>query len=163
MSSIINQSADRTFVYEDSIFQFIDSGGNKTLQFIKNWNFTPNMSDFDIDRIDTAAPIFTKKSDILGTFSFNTVNTVDFYETGSSTEPTTYAWWAIQIALGEPPSVTFLTTMRAPKSAGNQFARVQFIGRIMSVPLDRTDETGVHEFTVNGEITEITSVTRSAS
>ena len=163
MSSIINQPDDRTIVYEDSIFQFIDAGGNKQLQFIKNWNFTPNMSDFDIDRIDTAAPIFTKKSDILGTFSFNTVNTVDFYEPGSSNEPTTYAWWATQIALGEPPSITMLATMRASKSTGNQFARVQFVGRVMSAPLDRVDETGVHTFVVNGEITSITSVTRSAS
>lgn len=163
MSSIINQDTDRTFVYENSIFQFIDAGGNKTLEFIKNWNFTPNMSDFDIDRIDTAAPIFTKKSDILGTFSFNTVNTVDFYEPGSASLPTTYAWWATQIALGEPPSVTFLVTMNAPNSTGDKFAKIQFIGRIMSVPLDRVDETGVHTFTVNGEITTITSVTRTAS
>lgn len=163
MSSIINQDSDRTFVYEDSVFQFIDAGGNKTLEMIKNWNFTPNMSDFDIDRIDTAAPIFTKKSDILGTFSFDSVNSVDLYEPGSSSLPTTYAWWATQIALGEPPTITILATMRAPKSTGNQFARVQFNGRIMSVPLNRTDETGTHKFTVNGEITEITSVTRAAS
>ncbi len=161
--STINQPNDRTFVYEDSIFQFIDAGGNKTLQFIQNWEFTPNMSDFDIDRIDTAAPIFTKKSDILGTFSFNPKNTVDFYEPGSASEPTTYAFWATQIALGEPPSITILLTMKAPKSSGDEFARVRFIGRVMSAPLTRVEETGVHEFTVNGEITEITSVTRSAA
>ena len=163
MSSIINQADDRTFVYEDSPFQFVDAGGTKALAFVKNWNFTPNMSDFDIERIDTAAPIFTKKSDILGTFSFDTVNTVDFYDSGSASEPTTYAWWATQIALGEPPSITFLVRMRAPKSSGNQFANVQFIGRVMSVPLNRADETGTHTFTVNGEITTITSVTRTAS
>ena len=121
------------------------------------------MSDFDIDRIDTADPIFTKKSDVLGTFSFNPKNTVDFYEPGSSSQPTTYAFWATQIAVGEPPIITILATMRAPKSSGNQFAKVQFKGRVMSCPLTRVDETGVHEFTVNGEITEITSVTRSAS
>lgn len=163
MSSIINNPSDRTFVYEDSPFQFIDAGGNKSLALVKNWNFTPNMSDFDIDKIDTAAPIYTKKSDILGTFSFDTVNTVDFYEPGSAALPTTYAWWATQIALGQPPSVTFLVTMKAPDSTGDQFARIQYIGRIMSIPLNRTDETGTHKFTVNGEITQITSVTRSAS
>lgn len=163
MSSTINQSNDRTLVYQDSPFQFIDAGGNKRLALVKNWNFTPNMADFDIDRIDTAAPVFTKKSDILGTFNFDTVNTVDFYEPGSSVEPTTYAWWATEIAAGRPPSVTFLATMRAPNSGGNQFARVQFIGRVMSVPLNRVDETGVHTFQVNGEIVTITSVTRAAS
>ena len=68
--SAINQPNDRTFVYEDSPFQFVDNTGNRRLALIQNWNFTPNMADFDIDRIDTAAPIFTKKSDILGSFSF---------------------------------------------------------------------------------------------
>ena len=163
MSVNINQSADRTFVYQDSPFQFIDAGGTKRLALVKNWNFTPNMADFDIDRIDTAAPVFTKKSDILGTFNFDTVNTVDFYEPGSTTIPTTYAWWATQIALGQPPSVTFLTKMRAPESGGNQFANVQWIGRIMSVPLNRVDETGVHTFQVNGEIITITTVNRTAT
>jgi hypothetical protein len=161
--STINQPDDRTFIYEDSPFQFIDNTGIKRLLLIQNWNFQPSMADFDIDKIDTAAPIFTKKSDILGSFSFNTKNTVDFYDPGSAVNPTTYAWWATQIALGQPPIVTFLLTMRAPDSSGNQFAKIQYNGRIMSIPLDRVSETGVHEFTVNGEITEITSVTRSAS
>ena len=159
--SVVNQANDRTFVYEDSPFQFIDADGIKALALIQNWNFTPNMADFDIDRIDTAKPIFTKKSDIIGTFQFDAKNTVDFYDPGSSIRPTTYAWWATQIALGKPPEVTFLITMRAPDSTGNQFADIQFVGRIMSVPQTRTEETGVHDFQVNGEITDIISVTRS--
>lgn len=161
--STINNSNDRTFVYQDSPFQFVDAGGTKRLALVKNWNFTPNISDFDIDRIDTASPIFTKKSDILGTFQFDSVNTVDFYDPGSSTEPTTYAWWATEIAAGRPPTVTFLAQMRAPNSGGNQFARVRFVGRVMSVPLNRVDETGVHTFQVIGEIITITSVLREAS
>ena len=104
--SAINQPNDRTFVYEDSPFQFVDNTGNRQLGFIKNWNFTPNMSDFDIDKIDTASPIFTKKSDILGTFSFDTVNTVDFYDPGSALSPITYAYWATQLAIGEPVIIT---------------------------------------------------------
>jgi len=60
--SVINNEADRTFVYEDSPFQFIDNGGIKALALVQNWNFTPNMADFDIDRIDTAKPIFTKNN-----------------------------------------------------------------------------------------------------
>ena len=161
--SVINNPDDRTFVYDNSVFQFIDAGGNKILQFIQNWEFTPNMADFDIDKIDTAAPIYTKKSDIIGTFSFNPKNTVDFYEPGSASEPTTYAWWATQIALGQPPTITILLQMNAPKSSGDKFARIQFKGRVMSAPLTRVEETGVHEFTVQGEITEITSITRSAA
>jgi hypothetical protein len=163
VSSIINTAPDRTFVYEDSPFQFIDAGGLKSLALVKNWTFTPNMSDFDIDRIDTSTPIFTKKSDVIGTFSFDTVNTVDFYDAGSTTTPTTYNWWATQIAIGDPPSVTFLVTMRAPKSTGDQFARITFVGRIMSIPLNRLQDTGVHTFTVNGEITSITTIARAST
>ena len=161
--STINTANDRTFVYENSPLQFIDAGGNKSLALVKNWNFTPNMSDFDIDRIDTAAPVFTKKSDILGSFSFNPKNTVDFYDPGSALSPITYAYWSNQIALGQPPTITILSTMKAPDSSGDKFAKILFKGRIMSCPLDRVAETGVPEFTVNGEITEITSVTREAS
>lgn len=158
----INLENDRTFVYENSPFQFIDAGGTKRLGLIKNWNFTPNMSDFDIDKIDTARPVYTKKSDILGTFSFDTVNTVDFYDAGSAAEPDTYAYWALQIAQGEPVEITILLTMHAPNSAGSQNANIRFIGRIMSCPQNRAEDTGAHTFSVNGEITEITSITRTA-
>ncbi len=159
----INQADDRTFVYEDSPFQFIDNGGIKRLALVKNWTFTPSMSDFDIDKIDTAEPIYTKKSDILGIFQFDTVNTVDFYDPGSALEPDTYAFWALQIAIGEPVKVTFLITMQAPNSSGDKFADIQFVGRIMSCPQNRNQDTGVHTFNVIGEITDIVSITRSAA
>jgi len=161
--SAINQPNDRTFVYEDSPFQFVDNTGNRRLGMIKNWNFTPNMADFDIDRIDTAEPVFTKKSDILGTFNFDSVNTVDFYDPGSALSPITYAYWALQIAQGEPVEITILLTMRAPNSTGNQFANIRFVGRIMSCPQNRNEDTGVHTFTASGEITDIVSITRTAS
>ncbi len=161
--SAINQPNDRTFVYENSPFQFIDNTGTRRLGLIKNWNFTPNMSDFDIDKIDTAAPIFTKKSDILGTFQFDSVNTVDFYDPGSVLSPITYAFWAIQISVGDPAILTILLSMQAPNSTGNKFADIQFVGRVMSCPQNRNQDTGAHTFTVNGEITDITSITRSVS
>ena len=159
----ITWAIDRTVFYEFSPFHFLDADGTNRLTLVKNWNFTPNMSDFDIDRTDTGVPIFTKKSDILGTFNFDNVNTIDFFETGSSTLPTTYAWWATQIALGKPTSVTFLATLRAPNREGDKVGKVQYIGRIMSVPLDRVDETGVHTFQGNGDITKITSIRRTES
>jgi len=122
------------------------------------------MSDFDIDRIDTAEPIFTKKSDILGTFTFDTVNTVDFYDTsGNPTDPNLYSTWAIKIAAGEPVTVSFLITMKAPNATAPQFANITFKARVMSCPQNRNQDTGVHTFTVNGEITDISSVTRDAS
>lgn len=157
-----NGPNDRTFVYEDSPLQFTQ-GGNKRLLLLKNWNFAPNMSDFDIDRIDTAKPIYTKKSDVLGTFSFESVNTVDLYEDGSVASPTTYAFWALQIAAGTPVEITILLTMKAPNSTGDKLAKILFKGRIMSCPQNRSQDAGTHTFTVNGEITEITSIDRSAS
>lgn len=163
MSANINQPNDRTFVYENSPFQFDENGTISDLLLIKNWTFTPNMSDFDIDRIDTAEPIFTKKSDILGTFTFQTVNTVDFYDPGSAANPITYKFWALQIAAGTPVKVNFIVVMNAPNSTGNKVARIKFVGRIMSIPQNRNQDTGVHTFTVNGEITEITDITRTAS
>ena len=157
MSMNINEAIDRTVVYDFSPFQFIDDQGTKRVTLDKNWNFTPNISDFYIDRIDTGGPIFTKKSDILGTFNFDTVNTNDFFGTGSSTLPTTYAWWATQIALGKPPSVTFLAPLRAPYSKGDQFGKVPDIGRIMCVPLDLLDDTELLRFLLSGEHTNVTS------
>lgn len=156
-----NAPAERTFVYEDSILQFTQ-GTNKTLTMLKNWNFTPNISDFDIDRIDTAAPIYTKKSDVLGTFSFNTVSTIDLYETdGSEADPNYYKWWALQIAAGDPAIITIAMTLHAPKASGDKDAIITFNGRITSCPLDRAEDTGVHTVAVSGEITEITSISTS--
>ncbi len=161
--SAIDNPDNRTFVYEDSPFQFDDQSGAKKILLIRTWNFTPNISDFDIDRIDTAAPIFTKKSDILGTFSFETVNTVDFFEPGDANNPSTYAFWANQIALGDPPIVTILAKVNAPNAATEPVGTIKFVGRIMSCPFNRPNEEGTHKFTVNGEITEIQDVSRGAT
>lgn len=163
MSTISNSPDDRTFVYENSPFQFSSNAGISELALVKNWIFNPDMADFDIDRIDTAEPIFTKKSDILGTFEFDTVNTVDFYDPGSANDPITYAYWALQIAKGEPVKVNFIVKMNAPKSGGDKVATINFVGRIMSIPQNRNQDTGVHTFTVNGEITEIIDITRTVS
>ena len=79
----IDESIDRTVVYEFSPFQFIDDQGTKRLTLVKNWKFNQNMSEFDIDRNDSVVPIFKNKNDILGTFNFDTVNTIDLFEPGS--------------------------------------------------------------------------------
>ena len=79
MSMNINESIKRTVVYEFFPFQYIDEQGTKRITLVKDWNFTPYMSDFDIDRSDTCVPIFTKQSDIPGTFNYDTVNTIDFF------------------------------------------------------------------------------------
>jgi len=156
-----NAPAERTFVYEDSILQFTQ-GGTKVLQMLKNWNFTPNISDFDIDRIDTAAPIYTEKSDVLGTFSFDTASTIDLYATaGSSSDPNYYKYWAIQISLGDPAIITIAMNLHAPKKGGADTTIITFVGRITSCPLDRAEDTGVHTVAVSGEITAINSINTS--
>lgn len=164
-----NTPNERTFVYENSPFQIKRTVGEDDfydpILLIKNWNFTPNMSDFDLDRIDTAAPIYTKKSDVLGTFQFDTVNTVDFYNPGSALDPGRYAYWGLEIAKGKPPSITILITMDAPdfdetpNEPGSK-VNIEFIGRVMSCPQNRNQDTGVHTFTVNGEITSIEKIDR---
>ncbi len=156
-----NGPDDRTFVYENSFFQFIE-GGTKRLLMIKNWNFTPNISDFDIDRIDSAGPIYTKKSDVLGTFSFDTASTLDLYSAvGSESNPNFYTFWANQIAAGEPAIITILAILHAPKASPAGSANITFKGRITSCPLNRSEDTGIHTVNVNGEITDISSITTS--
>ena len=73
------QPADRTFTYEGdngTFVQWTDSSNAIKLAFATAWNFTPNLDGFDIDRIDSAAPIYTQTSDVRGTFSFSLKNAV---------------------------------------------------------------------------------------
>lgn len=157
----------RTFVYKDSFYQISNDGGSNTdtIKFIQDWEFSPSMADFDIDRIDTGVPIFTPKSDILGTFRFVAKNAIDIYETSATpTDDLSVSKWAIQIANGEPVSITFITKITAVKDglANSGFITLQFTGRIMDVSLDQIRETGVQELEVNGEITAITEVRKTA-
>ncbi len=168
MSTInLGQPTDRTFVYS-GLFQVTDGTTNATFGFIQDWEFTPNIADFDIDRIDTAAPIFTKKSDILGSFSFNTKNTLDIYSTSSpptTSQFFTVSFWSNEIAKGEPPTVTFfikVAGLGVNVGSPNE-VNYTFNGRIMDLSVTRTRDTGVHEVDVNGEITKITEVIRKNS
>ncbi len=158
-----NLAEERTFVYEDSFYQISDDGGTNTntIKFIQDWEFIPSMADFDIDRIDTGEPIFTRKSDILGTFRFVTKNTIDVYDaTDPPTDDLTASRWMIQIANGEPVSITFVTILTATKDGNGTHGKltIQFTGRIMETPLIRVRDTGVQELEVTGEITAIQKV-----
>lgn len=152
--------SNRTFVYEDAFFQINDGIDTDTIQFIQDWEFTPSMDDFDIDKIDTAEPIFTKMSDIVGTFFFTTKNATDLYAATGSSNLLKATTWMEAISKGEPVSITFIIILTAPKDGGttNGFITYQFTGRIMSAPLSRVRDTGVHELEVRGEITAINKV-----
>jgi len=156
----VTQQETRTFVYEDSFYQINGGGDIDTLQFIQDWEFAPSMDDFDIDKIDTGEPIFTKKSDVIGTFFFTTKNTTDIYAGTGSTDILKATTWMEGIAKGEPVSITFITILTAPKDGGttNSTVTYQFTGRIMTTPINRTRDSGVHELEVRGEITGINKV-----
>jgi len=78
-------TSERTSTYEDGAFIQWALGANaKKISFVSAWNFTPSMDEFDIDRIDSAKPIFTPITDIKGTFSFNLKNAVSLYDTADS-------------------------------------------------------------------------------
>lgn len=157
----------RTFVYRDSFFQTsIDGGTNtETLKFIQDWGFTPSMDDFDIDKIDTAEPIFTPKSDIVGDFDFLYKNTIDVVETvNPPVDGQSLSSWVLGIAAGEPVTITFIIILTAVKDGftNHGFVTYQFTGRIMRTPLVQTRDTGVQEQAVEGEITSIVKVQRTA-
>jgi len=157
----------RTFVYEDSFFQtsITDGTDTETLKFIQDWNFTPAMDDFDVDKIDTAEPIFTPKSDVKGVFDFLYKNAIDVVETVAvPVDDQSLSSWMIGIANGEPVTITFIIILTAVKDefANHGFVTYKFTGRIMRTPLVQTRDTGVQEQGVEGEITGIALVQRTA-
>ena len=157
----------RTFVYQDSFFQTsIDGGTNtETLKFIQDWNFIPSMDDFDVDQIDTAEPVYTPKSDIVGEFDFLYKNTIDVAETPAiPVDDQSISSWMLGIAAGEPVSITFIIILTAKKDGFVNHGTItyKFTGRIMRTPLVQTRDTGVQEQGVEGEITDIALVQRTA-
>jgi len=156
-----NESNERTFVYD--VASTFTVAGSPKLVFIQDWEFAPSMAEFDIDRIDSAAPIFTKKSDILGTFSFRIKNTTDMYATtftGGSDQQITK--WVNGISLGNPSAIAFVIKVKAadPAATGVEIVTYSYTGRVMDVSVTRTDETGVHDAIITGEITAITETSR---
>lgn len=165
MTAISINTADRTGTYEPNTGTFVqwtDETDVVTLAFTTAWNFTPSMTEWDIDRIDTGAPIFTKITDILGTFSFNLKNAVSLYE--DATTPVNGALlskWIADIAIGQPPSITFAPVMKAPDLSSNEFVNLIFLGRIMDIPLDQVLDQGVQDVVISGEIIVINQIRRS--
>ena len=162
--AIITQPSQRTFVYRDSFFQIDDGVSNDTLKFIQDWNFTPSMANFDIDNIDDATPIFSPKDDILGEFSLDFKNAIDIYDTSNDSDDLlTATAWMLRIKEGNPAVITFITILTAFDDGltTHGTVTVQWTGRIMTVPLNQTRDTGVQELGVTGEITDIVIVQRT--
>ncbi len=170
MTQTILPASDRTGTYEEgeTFVQWTDNTDAKKLAIASAWNFTPSMDEWDTDKIDTADPIFTKISDVLGTFSFNIKNLVSLYDTENpSTDDLSLSKWIADIAVGQPPKIIFAPVMRAVKTNDslptNPFINLIFTGRVMSVPINQVLEQGIQDVEITGQITSIDQIRREAT
>lgn len=170
MTQITLPASDRTGTYEEglSFVQWTDGVNAKKLAIVSAWNFSPSMAEWDTDRIDTAKPIFTKISDVLGTFSFNIKNLVSLYDTAKPpTDPLLLSKWIIDIKNGNPPEIIFAPVMRAVKTDGalptNPFVNLIFTGRVTDVPIDQVIDQGIQDVVISGDIIDIDQVRREAA
>lgn len=170
MVQTILPSSDRTGTYEEglSFVQWTDNTNTKKLTIVSAWNFSPSMDEWDVDRIDTSKPIFTKISDVLGTFSFNIKNLVSLYDTvNPPTDPLLLSKWIVDIAKGNPPEIIFAPVMRAAKIDGtlptNPFVNLVFTGRVNSVPINQVIDQGIQDVEISGEIINIDQVRREST
>jgi len=160
------QTANRTGTYElgGTFVQWADATNAVKLVFVSSWNFTPSMDQWDIDRIDTAAPIFTKVTDILGTYSFNVKNATSLYDTAlPATNDLLFSKWIADIAIGQPSVITFAPVLKSAESLTTPFVNFIWTGRINSLPIDQVADQGVHDVVIQGDITAITQARREAS
>lgn len=166
MTQTVTNPDNRTQTYAAgaTFIQWTDGADAIKVAIVPAWVFTPNMTEWDIDRIDTAAPIYTKKSDILGTFTFTLKNQLEFYDTAlPSADPLTPSTWITNIAEGKPPVVTFAPVLNAPDASTNPYINLIFDGRVTEVPINQVLDVGVTDIQISGEITKITQIRREAT
>lgn len=167
MVQTVIPTTDRTGTYElgGTFVQWTDATNAIKLVLVSSWNFTPSMDlAWDIDRIDTAGPIFTRITDILGTYSFNVKNAISLYDTAlPATNDLLFSKWINDIAIGQPSSIIFAPVVKSAESTTNPFINYIFTGRIMSLPTDQVVDQGVQDVVIQGEITDITQARREAT
>lgn len=169
MTQTILSVDDRTGTYEEggTFVQWADNTNAKKLTFVTTWNFTPSMDEWDIDRIDTGKPIFTKITDIVGTFSFNIKNLVSLYDTAKPpTDDLSLSKWIVDIKNGQPPEIIFAPVMKAVRTNGalplNPFINLIFTGRVMNVPIDQVLDVGVQDVVISGDVINIDQIRRES-
>jgi hypothetical protein len=161
---ILGPKVEKTNRYINGIFQISTGGNTYQYQFCKDVEVSLDDSAVDRDRIDDGTPAFTRVGDILGRFRFHLKNTVDLYDTTDTpTLVQTISYWLYKIANLDFAVISFIETQYAPNSAGNKFTRLKFDGRITKVTHTRTDNVGIEDDVIEGEITAWTSADRSAS
>ena len=162
-NSVLGAKTERTQRYQ-GVFQSSYSGNTYQYKFTKDMDVELNDDNVQRDRVDDGTPAFTRVGDVLGVFTFHLKDTVDLYDTTDTpTLQETVSYWLYKIANLDFASLSFIETLKAPTSVGNQFARLKFDGRIVKVRIERTDNVGVEDVIVEGEITAWTSADRAAS
>lgn len=157
--------AGRTATYDSGTFvQWTDNNDAIKLAFTTAWNMELNMDGFDIDKIDTAKPIYTEISDVRGTFSFNLKNLVTLWDTAlPSADDLLLSTMAQNIASGDPSVLIFAPVMKAAKSISNPYLNIVFTGRVTTLPLSQILDQGVQDVEITGEIIGLIQMRREAS
>jgi len=170
MTQTILNVDERTGTYEEggTFVQWADATNAKKLAFATAWNFTSFMDEWDIDRIDSGKPIFTKITDIVGTFSFNLKNLVSLYDIAKPpTDELLLSKWIIDIKNGQPPEIIFAPVMKAAETNGsspvNPFVNFIFTGRVMNVPIDQVLDQGVQDVVISGDVIDVDQVRREST
>ena len=156
---------DRTGTYEDSgtFVQWTDDSNAIKIGFATAWTADFNMDNFDSDLIDSAAPVFTKKSDIIGTFSFSLKNLISLYDTAATpSNELLISAMVTNISNGIPTTLKFAPVMKAVSQTTNPFLNLIFTGRIMGVPINQILDQGAQDVEINGVITGLTQIRREA-
>ena len=162
---LIGSGVERTHTYK-GILQ-VDSGVNaNTYQYklIQEMTVTIDDTELDRDRIDDGSPVFTATGDVIGSFTFTLKMTADITDANAApTDDWLLSHFMSQLALRTPAEIAFIQTFEAPTSAGNDFTRLRFTGRVMAAGPERARERGVDEAVISGEVIAYTSFLRAAS
>ncbi len=112
---------------------------------------------FTRDNIGTGQAVFTQLGDVIGSFNFNTKNTVDIYRIGTALDTDSVELIGTMIkaiAAQKPVTVTFVQTLVGVPEAGgvNDRIRITFDGRIMKPEISWLVDEAVDGVVIDGEI-----------
>ena len=162
----IDKDQAKIHVHHDQGVLQIEVGANQYQQkFIQDIDWAVDDSEVIRDRIDDAAPMFTPNGDVLGTFIFDLLDSIELWEADATPgDQWTASYWIMQIAARKFPSLTFIRKKYAKdRATGNKFANIKWTGRILKVNDLRTIGEGVDRIEVTGEITGVTKAQQEAT
>lgn len=161
---------DRTFVYPSvtgqTFIQWGKEGDDDAVKiiFASGWNFTPSMTEFQVDRIDSADPIYTRISDVIGTFTVNLKSASSLFDPlATPANEVLLSHIIAEIAAGKPPVLIFAPVIYAKDGTGAKYVNLVFKGRVMDMPFDQSPDQGMQDITISGEVIEITKVRRETT